>query len=164
MSERNDVVEGRQLCTFMVNDLLLGVDVVRVQEVIRQQTVTGVPLAPPVVSGLINLRGQIVTAMDLRRRLSLPPRDGDHPAMNVVVSTPEAPISLLVDEIGDVVEVASGAFEAQPPTLPASLGAFLTGIYKLDQGLLLVLDVDRVANLNGADEDALDARAALASL
>lgn len=163
MSERPDLAESRQLCTFVVNDLLLGVDVVRVQEVIRQQTVTGVPLAPPVVSGLINLRGQIVTAVDLRRRLSLPPKEDGQPAMNVVVSTPDAPVSLLVDEIGDVVEVSGSAFEQQPPTLAASLGAFLTGIYKLDHGLLLVLDVDRVANLSSTEDDADRPQQALAS-
>ena len=93
----------------------------QVQEVIRYQAMTRVPLAPTVVSGLINLRGQIVTAIDLRRRLGLagPADEGLHP-MNVVVRTDDGAVSLLVDEIGDVVEVTDDAFEPPPETLAGS--------------------------------------------
>ena len=95
----------RQFCTFSVNDLLLAIDVLEVQEVIRYQDMTRVPTAPPVVRGLINLRGQIVTAIDLRRRLGLPPAGDDQRPMNVVVRTDDGAVSLLVDEIGDVIEL-----------------------------------------------------------
>lgn len=147
MIDQAELVGSRQLCTFVVDGLLLGVDVVRVQEVIRPQNVTGIPLAPPVIRGLINLRGQIVMAVDLRERLSMRQNPDAPPAMNIVVSTSDGPVSLLVDEVGDVVEVAAATFEPHPATLPPSLGAFLAGIYKLEERLLLVLDVDRVANL-----------------
>ena len=95
----------RQFCTFSVHNLLLAIDVLEVQEVIRYQEMTRVPTAPPVVRGLINLRGQIVTAIDLRRRLALPPSGDDQRPMNVVVRTGDGAISLLVDEIDDVLEL-----------------------------------------------------------
>src|SRR4051812_36691478 len=107
-----------QFCTFYLDGLLFGVEVERVQEVIRYQEMTPVPLAPAVVRGLINLRGQIVTAIDLRRRLELPEREGRQKLpINVVIRAGEEPISLLVDEIGEVVEEAENALEPAPPTL-----------------------------------------------
>src|ERR1700746_2142964 len=93
------------LCTFILDGLYFGVDVLKVQEIIRYQEMTRVPLAPPVVRGLINLRGQIVTAIDLRRRLELTDRPADQLPINVVVHTDDGAVSLLVDEIGDVLEV-----------------------------------------------------------
>src|SRR5579862_7470953 len=108
---------GTQFSTFFVADLFFGVDVLRVQEVLRSQQMTHVPQAPEVVEGLINLRGQIVTAIDMRRCLRLPPRIGDRAAMNVVVRTGDNAVSLLVDEIGDVLDVDEGAFEHPPENL-----------------------------------------------
>jgi purine-binding chemotaxis protein CheW len=137
----------RQLCTFHVDRLFFGVEVLDVQEVIRHQEMTRVPLASPEVSGLINLRGQIVTALDLRRRLGLADRaasdDADGAPLNVVVTTSEGPVSLLVDEIGDVLEVDEDDREPAPPTLDARARDLISGIYKLEGRLLLVLDVDR---------------------
>src|SRR6202041_4053067 len=92
-----------QFCIFYLDQLLFGVELKAVQEVIRSLNMTKVPLAPRVVNGLINLRGQIVTAVDLRKRLELGPRRADTLAMNVVVRSEDGPVSLLVDEIGDVV-------------------------------------------------------------
>lgn len=132
-----------QLCTFVLDGALFGVDVMRVQEVIRHQEMTRVPLAPPVISGLINLRGQIVTAIDMRPRLGLPPRPADRPPMNVVVRTDDSAVSLLVDEIGDVVEVSEEAFERPPDTMPAAARELVRGVYKLADQLLLLLDTDR---------------------
>ena len=109
----------RQFCTFSVDGLLLAIDVLEVQEVIRYQEMTRVPLAPPVVRGLINLRGQIVTAIDLRRRLGLPPAADDQRPMNVVVRTDDGAVSLLVDEIGDVIELGNQKLERPPETVPA---------------------------------------------
>src|SRR5215471_19097163 len=106
----------RQFCTFFVDGYYFGLDVLKVQEVIRYQEMTRVPLAPPVVRGLINLRGQIVTAIDLRRRLELTDRPADQLPLNVVVQTDDGAFSLLVDEIGDVVKVREQLFERPPDT------------------------------------------------
>src|SRR5215469_11422910 len=104
----------KQYCTFYVDGLYFGLDVLHVQEIIRYQEMTRVPLASPVVRGLINLRGQIVTALDLRRRLELSERPADQQPVNVVVHTDDGAVSLLVDEIGDVLEVEEKAFEHAP--------------------------------------------------
>jgi purine-binding chemotaxis protein CheW len=137
--------DARLLCTFHLDDHYFGVDVLDVQEVIRFQPMTRVPLAPPVVEGLINLRGQIVTALDLRRRLQLPERaDGVRP-MNVVVRTDDGAVSFLVDEIGDVLEVSDADFEAAPETLDGVPRDLVEGVYKLDDRLLLVLSTAKAA-------------------
>jgi purine-binding chemotaxis protein CheW len=140
--------ESRQLCTFHVDDLYLGVDVMEVQEVIRYQEMTRVPLAPAVVQGLINLRGQIVTAVDLRRRLRLRERPGDQLPMNVVVRTDDGAVSLLVDEIGDVLEIAEDQMERPPETVDACARELLRGVYKLEGRLLLILDTERTVHLH----------------
>jgi purine-binding chemotaxis protein CheW len=136
-----------QMATFFVDGLFCGIDVLQVQEVLREQEMTPVPLAPPVVEGLINLRGQIVTALDVRRRLGLPRRDADCTPMSVVVRAGDSPVSLLVDDIGEVVSVDASDFEAVPPHIDAELRKFSEGVYKLDGRLLLVLSTERVANL-----------------
>src|SRR5437868_11453098 len=105
------MAEVHQYCTFYVDGHYFGLDVLQVQEIIRFQEMTRVPLAPPVVRGLINLRGQIVTAIDLRRRLEMPDRLDDQFPVNVVVHTDDGAVSLLVDEIGDVLEVSEVLFE-----------------------------------------------------
>jgi purine-binding chemotaxis protein CheW len=131
---------SNQYCTFFVDGLFFGVEVQTVQEVIRYQELTRVPLASQVVSGLINLRGQIVTAIDLRLRLGLPERSNDELPMNVVVRTDEGAVSLLVDEIGDVQEVDDNAFEPVPHTLCGEARTLIRGAYKLPDRLLLTLD------------------------
>lgn len=137
--------EGAQFCTFRVADLLVGIDVQRVQEVIRFQEMTPVPLASEEVRGLINLRGQIVTAIDLRHTLGLPGRGEDaEPPMNAVIRCDEEAVSLLVDEAGDVVEPPEQDFEPIPSIVPAQLRALSSGAYKLDGTLLLVLDAERI--------------------
>jgi len=140
---------SNQCATFFVDGLHFGVEVLQVQEVIRYQQMTRVPLAPDVVEGLINLRGQIVTALDLRRRLGLPERPEGHLPMNVVVRTDEGAISLLVDEIGDVVDVQPDEFEAVPETVRGEVAGLVTGVYKRKEQLLLLLDVDRAVGLDG---------------
>jgi len=134
----------RQLCTFQLAGAAFGVDVTHVQEVIREQEMTRVPLAPPMISGLINLRGQIVSAIDMRTRLGLPSRSDETPPMNVVVRTDEGAMSLLVDQIGDVVEVGDEAFERPPETLDLATKELVQGVYKLEGQLLLLLDTARV--------------------
>jgi purine-binding chemotaxis protein CheW len=137
----------KQFSTFYLDRLLFGVEVARVQEVLRYQEMTPVPLAAPVVSGLINLRGQIVTALDLRRRLKLTERATDRLPMNVVVRAGEEAVSLLVDEIGDVFEVDDDAFELPPETLQGEARRLIRGAYKLEDKLLLVLDTDEVVSV-----------------
>jgi purine-binding chemotaxis protein CheW len=138
----------REYATFFVDQLFFGIDVLQVQEVLRCQEMTGVPLAPAVVEGLINLRGQIVTAVDMRRRLKLPPRAEGAMPMNAVVRTREgAAVSLLVDEIGDVVEVDSASFEATPDNVDPAARDLLQGVYKLRDRLLLVLDTEKTIDI-----------------
>ena len=138
-----------QFSTFFVADLFFGVDVLRVQEVLRFQQMTRVPQAPEVIEGLINLRGQIVTAIDMRRRLRLPPRAGDQTPMNMVVRTGEGAVSLLVDEIGDVLDVDESTYERPPENLDAAARELIQGVYKLKDRLLLILDAERTVELAG---------------
>ena len=140
----------RQYCTFTLAGHHFGVDVRNVQEVIRYQEMTRVPLAHPVVRGLINLRGQIVTALDLRRRLELPPHPADRFPVNVVVSAGDGAVSLLVDEIGDVLTVPEAAFERAPETLTGAARELVRGVYKLDGRLLLILDTARAVAVPAA--------------
>ena len=145
MSHAGTSLATRQFATFRLDDYYFGVEVLRVQEVIRYQDMTRVPLAPRVVQGLINLRGQIVTAIDLRRRLELPERqDGEQP-MNVVVRTTDGVVSLLVDEIGDVLETSQADFEPAPETISGAARELVTGVYKLKERLMLALDVERAS-------------------
>jgi len=136
-----------QFSTFDVANLFFGVDVLRVQEVLRFQPMTTVPQAPKVIEGLINLRGQIVTAIDMRRRLNLPPRPDDKSPMNVVVRTADGAVSLLVDEIGDVLEMDAANYERPPQNLDAGARELIRGVYKLKDRLLLVLDEERTADI-----------------
>jgi purine-binding chemotaxis protein CheW len=136
----------KQFSTFVVDRLLFGVEVEKVQEVIRYQEMTRVPLAPPVVKGLINLRGQIVTAIDLRRRLDLHERrEGDLP-MNVVVRHEDGAVSLLVDEIGDVLEAEEDTFEQPPETIDSKARELIRGVYKLSDRLMHILDTDKAVS------------------
>src|SRR5579864_1594532 len=143
-----------QFCTFYLDKLLFGVELKGVQEVMRSLDMTKVPLAPPVVSGLINLRGQIVTAVDLRRRLELAPSPPGALSMNVVVRSADGAVSLLVDEIGDVVEVEESSFEPPPETLRGAIRSVILGIHKLDYRLMHVLDIERACQMTDLAESA----------
>jgi purine-binding chemotaxis protein CheW len=138
--------DATQLATFHLEKFLFGIDVRRVQEIIRTLEQTRVPLAPGVISGLINLRGQIVTALDLRRRLDLPPRPEGTRPMNVVIRMGDEAVSLLVDSIGAVLNVEPDAFEKPPETLTGAARELILGTYKLKDRLLLVLDIDKVVD------------------
>jgi purine-binding chemotaxis protein CheW len=141
------LADVHQYCTFYLDGHYFGLDVLTVQEIIRYQVLTRVPLAPPVVRGLINLRGQIVTSIDLRRRLNLPERPADQLPLNVVVQTDDGAVSLLVDEIGDVLEVSDNLFERPPETLNGTARELIRGAYKLPDRLLLILDTERTVCL-----------------
>jgi purine-binding chemotaxis protein CheW len=141
---RNRFESSRRYITFYVGDMFFGVEVLKVQELLRYQEITPVPLAPEVIEGLINLRGQIVTAVDMRRRLKLGPRaDGVLP-MNIVVRSDDGPVSLLVDEIGDVLEPPPGIHEPPPATMSEADKEIIECVWKLDGKLLLVLNTIRV--------------------
>ena len=141
---------SRQFSTFWVADLFFGVEVLRVQEVLRFQQMTAIPQAPDVIEGLINLRGQIVVAIDMRKRLALNPRTVEQSPMNMVVRTEDGAVSLLVDEIGDVLDVDSAAYEPPPPNLEPAARQLIRGVYKLKDRLMLVLDAERAVEINPA--------------
>lgn len=135
-----------QFSTFILADFFFGIDVLQVQEVLRFQSMTPVPLAPEVVEGLINLRGQIVTAIDMRLRLGLPPRANGQSSIVVVVRTADGAVSLLVDEIGDVMQIEGSIYEPPPVNLVPAAREIIRGVYKLKDRLLLVLDEERTAD------------------
>ncbi|MEQ1501736.1 MAG: chemotaxis protein CheW [Myxococcota bacterium] len=134
------------LLTFQVGGMHLGIPVDRVEEVLRRHVMTRVPLATAAIGGLMNLRGQIVLAVDLRYRLELGPRDGDRPPMHVVVRSHDALHSLLVDEIGDVLDLGGRVQERVPERIRDGVRALATGVYKLPERVILALDVDRIAD------------------
>jgi len=136
--------ETRQYATFRVQDLFFGIEVVKVQEVIRQQEMTAVPLAPHAVEGLINLRGQIVIAIDTRRSLGLPNLEGADQRANIVIQSDDAAISLLVDEIGDVVDVPLDSYAPVPENMPLEQRELIECVYDVKEGLMLVLDTARL--------------------
>lgn len=140
------MAKTQQFCTFFLKNQFFGVPVQAVQEVIRYQEMTRVPLVPQVIRGLINLRGQIVMAVDLRRRLGMEDRSESELPMNVVVRTDDGAVSFLVDEIGDVLEVEESCFESPPPTLKVETRELVRGVYKLQERLLLVLDTERTVS------------------
>jgi purine-binding chemotaxis protein CheW len=144
---------NQQYCTLTVGDLSLGIDVEKVQEVLRGSDITTVPLAHPAVRGLINLRGQIVTAIDLRRRLGLPGADSNGGSMTMVLGTRDEPLALVVDTVGDVVDVEEETFEPPPDTLRGEARRMIAGAHKLETRLLLVLNLDVVCDLQVDDAE-----------
>lgn len=138
-----------QLSTFYLGPYYFGIDVKRVQEIIRFHEISTVPLAPKVISGLINLRGDIVTAIDLGLRLEIDEnRSVDRESqMNVVIRTEENSVSLVVDRVGDILEVEDGQYEKPPETLKGAAKDLIVGTYKLEDRLLLLLDIDKVIQI-----------------
>ena len=134
-----------QFATFRVAGMLMGVHLRDVQELMRCQEMATVPLAPAAVEGLINLRGQIVTALNMRRVLGIEDLiDTEHPRMNIIVRSQGSTVSLLVDEICDVLDVPSAASTRPPENLLAAQRSLLSAVYQLDSGLLLALDTEQV--------------------
>lgn len=129
--------------TFTIADQLFGIPVLKVQDVLSSHNITRIPLAPPEIAGSLNLRGRIVTAMDVRLRLGLSPRD--HKASMSIVAEHEGELySLMVDSVGEVLALKSSAWERNPPTLDPKFRDYSLGIYRLDDKLLVVLDVNRL--------------------
>ncbi|GJL63196.1 MAG: chemotaxis protein CheW [Nitrospirales bacterium] len=138
----------RRLCTFTINGWCFGVDVCEVQEVHHSQVMTNVPLASDVIRGLMNLRGQVVTVLDLRRRLALDGSSFDRPPMNVVMQIDRELMSFLVEEIGEVIEVADEEIESPPSTIDQRIRMFLSGMVRCNSQLVLILDVKKTMTLS----------------
>lgn len=135
------------LVTLTVADQLCGVPVLAVRDILGEQPITRIPLAPPEIAGSLNLRGRIVTAIDLRRRLGLPAAPAGQKRMSVVADQGGELYALLVDQVSEVMSLRASTFERNPPTLERRWAAFSTGIHRLEGRLLVVLDVDKLLAL-----------------
>ncbi len=142
-----------QLCTFRLGPLYLGIDVRDVREVVQHADVTMVPNADPAIEGLINLRGQIATAIDLCRRLEVEPADIEREPIHLVILSEGEPVTLLVDSIGDVIDVDSTDYEPPPATMTGIARDLILGAYKLEDELLLVLDIQKAVELHPSDAE-----------
>ena len=136
--------ENRQFSSFYIGGLLYGIDVMKVQEITKALPMTRVPLAPKYVSGLINLRGQISTAIELRELFGLKDQAPEE-QMNVVCKIMDILVSFLVDKIGDVMELNESDFEQAPDTIPENIRKYIEGVYKVPGTLLSVINVEKVA-------------------
>jgi purine-binding chemotaxis protein CheW len=133
--------------TVMLDGQLFGLPISRVQDVFMPDRLTRVPLAPPEIAGVLNLRGRIVTAVDLRLRLGMPARTDGRPAMAVGIELKGESYGLLIDTVGEVMKLADGTREANPVNLDARLARVSAGVHRLDGQLLVILDVDRVLEM-----------------
>jgi purine-binding chemotaxis protein CheW len=151
------MTNARQFCTFYLNNLLFGVESQKIQEVVTYRELRPVPLAPPVVSGLMNLRGQVVVALELRRQLELPDRPANMLPVCLVVRAAGGTVCLLADEVGNVVEVEEETFEPSPETLSPRLRSVILGVHKLEGQLMHVLDSDRACRVQAVSQGAGEA-------
>ena len=134
--------------TVTLDEQLFGLPISRVQDVFIPDRLTRVPLSPPQIAGVLNLRGRIVTAIDMRCRLGLPPRDSKLPNIAVGIELRGESYGLLVDAVGEVMKLAKDAGESKPANLDARLAEVTAGVYRLDGRLLVVLDIDRVFDMS----------------
>jgi purine-binding chemotaxis protein CheW len=139
-------VANNQYCGFKIGDDEYGIPVLEVQEVIKPQPVTPIPLSQDYVKGLINLRGQIVTLISLRKLFGYDD-SFDRSYMNIIVRGKEGLYSLVVDEVTDIIEVDEANLETSPDTLGESLKDYVANVYKKDSGLLIMLDVSKLLDL-----------------
>ena len=141
----NGASEGtEEFVTFTIAGQLFGIPVLQIQDVLSSYQITPVPLAPPEITGSLNLRGRVVTAMDLRLRLGLSARAKEAESMSIVAENEGELYSLMVDSVGEVLALSQSEYERNPPTLDAKFRTFSDGIYRLDKQLLVVLDVNRL--------------------
>lgn len=141
--------ETEDFVTFIIANQLFGIPVLKVQDVLSSHNITRIPLAPPEIAGSLNLRGRIVTAMDVRLRLGLPPRERNV-SMSIVAEHEGELYSLMVDSVGEVLALKSSDWERNPPTLDPKFRDYSLGIYRLDKKLLVVLDVNRLLDYDRA--------------
>ena len=137
--------------TVMLDGQLFGLPISRVQDVFMPDRLTRVPLAPPEIAGVLNLRGRIVTAVDLRLRLGLAPRGDGRPPMAVGIELKGESYGLLIDAVGEVMKLSNGTREPNPVNLDARLARVSAGVHRLEGQLLVILDVDRVLDMTAAD-------------
>ncbi len=142
-TQANSFSETEDFVTFVIADQLFGIPVLKVQDVLSQHNITRIPLAPPEIAGSLNLRGRIVTAMDVRLRLGLPSQEGQS-SMSIVAEHEGELYSLMVDSVGEVLALKASNYERNPPTLEPKFREYSIGIYRLDEQLLVVLDVNRL--------------------
>ncbi len=142
-----DAPETCSYVTLMLADQLCGVPVLVVRDVLAGQLIARIPLAPPEVAGNLNLRGRIVTAIDLRQRLHLPPRPADAKPMSVVTEQGSELYALLVDQVSEVVALRWSDMERNPPTLPPIWAEHSLGIFRVSERLMVVLDVEKLLQL-----------------
>jgi purine-binding chemotaxis protein CheW len=140
--------ETQDYVTMYIEGQMFGIPVLTVQDVLGPQKITRIPLAPREVAGSLNLRGRIVTAVDVRLRLGLPNNAAENKGMSVVVDQSGELYSLLVDQVGEVLSLPAAKFERNPPTLDPMWREFSAGIYRLDDKLLVVLDVAKLLDFN----------------
>jgi purine-binding chemotaxis protein CheW len=133
-----------QFSTFLVDERLYGVNIRMVQEITKSMTVTEVPLAPDYIKGLINLRGQIATAVGLRELFKISNANEENGKINVVCKSESYLLSLVVDEVGDVLELDDSLFELTPETVSPGVSRFMSGVYKLPNNLLTVIDIQKI--------------------
>lgn len=137
----------QQICTFYLDGSYFGIEIEAVQEIIRQPPLTRIPLAPPDICGLMNLRGQVIPVVDLSCRLGLRLAScgiGEPTTYNIIVNTVEDVVGFIVDDVGDVLDFVSERFEPPPANLNSHIRSFLKGAYQLEQGFLLVLDTTKI--------------------
>ncbi len=135
---------SKDYLTVTIADQRFGIPVLQVQDVLREQRVTRVPLASKEVAGSLNLRGRIVTAIDVRKRLGLPEKDDGVPSMSVVVEHNNELYSLIIDSVGDVLCFSDKYYESNPGTLDPLWRNISTGIYQMENELLVIMDVSRL--------------------
>lgn len=147
MSTQEEIVAGADASdylTVMIADQRFGIPVLQIQDVLRKQAVTHVPLAPPEVAGLLNLRGRIVTAINVRKRLGIDPAEDNDREMSVVVEYGNELFSLIIDSVGDVLTLKNNQIEKNPSTLDPTWRDVSTGIFQLDSQLLVIMDVSKL--------------------
>lgn len=143
-TESKDIVE---LATFYVGDALCGMDILKIQEINKLMQMTKVPQAPDYVIGILNLRGQIVTIIDLGRKLGLGETDISQDPRNIIVNSKGGHAGLLVRRISDVVSADMNKKEQAPANMRGIQGEYFTGVYKTDNNLVGILDVDKVLSI-----------------
>jgi purine-binding chemotaxis protein CheW len=151
VSGTNGPATSQDFVTMTIQNQLFGIPVLTVQDVLGPQKITKIPLAAADVAGALNLRGRIVTAIDVRKRLGLPPRADDDPGMSVVVDDRGELYSLIIDSVGEVLSLPNDQFEHNPATLDPLWRDVSTGVYRLDGQLLVVLDVAQLLNASSAE-------------
>jgi len=136
-----------QYCTFYLDKKHYGIPMMEVQEVMLQQSLTPVPLAPSVVRGLMNLRGNIVLSIDIRRRLGLPESDPTQDSIQIITQGPAGLVGWMVDQMGEVADLDPAAGEIPPGTVPAANRELTQSVFQLESGLLMVLDGQRILEM-----------------